>query len=515
MRKAHGAAGAEAPSPPSTTRSLRKRQLASYSQEALSAKRRIDAEAAEAAAVAAENGAQRQRVLARAIETARLPAAQMTAWEQTCPSIPDELKADGSRYLWLRNHILLACAARLPAFSALDDVVREIRLSAALAAEDEDEDEEAGEEEINTKTEGNGAAKWELGVREDWIRGVYDALTHHGKINTAAVRGHPGFLAAAKLRSGPRNDPATRVLVIGAGFAGLAAAWTLQANGSQVVVIEGRDRVGGRVHTKRIGEIAVDLGAMVLTGQQGNPLADVCRAAQARMHRCTLKCNIYGAGGVRFSKSTDESAEENFNIDLVAAKQAAAGDAPDMSLATAMATGRHGRGGAVDSLYAWHESNLEYAVGAQLSAVSNRHWDSDDAYAFGGAHCLFPGGFGAAAQYLAEGLDVRYKLRVTKVEHGPDGVRVHASGPGNRTFQLRGKSAVITLPLGVLKSGAIVFDPPLPSEKAAAISRMGYGNLNKLVLVFSHPFWTELEGGAEFFGCARPPLDLRQCSAVP
>jgi lysine-specific histone demethylase 1 len=48
---------------------------------------------------------------------------------------------------------------------------------------------------------------------------------------------------------------------------------------------------------------------------------------------------------------------------------------------------------------------------------------------------------------------------------------------------------LVTAPLGVLKKGAISFNPPLPQAKQAAISRLGFGVLNKLVLLFPYAFW--------------------------
>src|SRR5437016_5659530 len=66
---------------------------------------------------------------------------------------------------------------------------------------------------------------------------------------------------------------AHRVLVLGAGVAGLAAARTLVDRGLEVTVLEGRDRIGGRVWTRD----GVDLGAHWIHGTEGNPLTNVAR----------------------------------------------------------------------------------------------------------------------------------------------------------------------------------------------------------------------------------------------
>jgi hypothetical protein len=75
--------------------------------------------------------------------------------------------------------------------------------------------------------------------------------------------------------------------------------------------------------------------------------------------------------------------------------------------------------------------------------------------------------------------------------------------------------AVVTVPLGVLKSRQIYFSPPLPSWKEQAIRNLGFGLLNKLVLVFNKPFWdttTELFGyvGGGKDGPASAAYDLNR-----
>ena len=58
--------------------------------------------------------------------------------------------------------------------------------------------------------------------------------------------------------------------------------------------------------------------------------------------------------------------------------------------------------------------------------------------------------------------------------------------------------ALCTVPLGVLKSGSIVFEPELPEDKLGAIQRLGFGLLNKVAMVFPSVFWDE---EIDTFGC--------------
>lgn len=105
---------------------------------------------------------------------------------------------------------------------------------------------------------------------------------------------------------------------------------------------------------------------------------------------------------------------------------------------------------------------------------------------------------------LAAGLEIRTSRLVRRITHGPDGVRVeteaiaatpgcglacHAPrGEGGSTETHAADLCLVTVPLGVLKAGTIVFDPPLPAAKTAAISRMGMGTLNKIALRFPATF---------------------------
>lgn len=61
-------------------------------------------------------------------------------------------------------------------------------------------------------------------------------------------------------------------VVVGAGIAGLTAAYELLAAGKDVLVLEARDRIGGRTHTIDLASAIVDLGASWLHGPRGNPL---------------------------------------------------------------------------------------------------------------------------------------------------------------------------------------------------------------------------------------------------
>ena len=75
----------------------------------------------------------------------------------------------------------------------------------------------------------------------------------------------------------------------------------------------------------------------------------------------------------------------------------------------------------------WHWANLEYANGTVLASLSNRWWDADDEFDFGGGHYLLPDGYGGLLQKVASGLDVRFGHVVHAIERTPNGVQVKYS----------------------------------------------------------------------------------------
>ncbi|KAF9823251.1 hypothetical protein SFRURICE_000144 [Spodoptera frugiperda] len=118
-------------------------------------------------------------------------------------------------------------------------------------------------------------------------------------------------------------------------------------------------------------------------------------------------------------------------------------------------------------------------------------------------------GYSCVPVALADGLDIKLGTAVTDIQYGGPGVTVKAVSTRNpsQTQTYKGDVVLCTLPLGVLKVAVanngqnqqnfVKFDPPLPDWKVAAIKRLGYGNLNKVVLCFERTFW---DPSANLFG---------------
>ena len=282
------------------------------------------------------------------------------------------------------------------------------------------------------------------------------------------------------------KDTSDRILVIGAGMAGLGAARQLHDSGYTVTVLEGRDRIGGRVWTSRLwSEAPVDLGASWIHGTRGNPLTKLADQAGAKRIASNYGNDI-------LYKTNGEIANAKFyaRIELLFEKLAKAvvlEAEDDMTLRESIeATSIWAELSAQERQQVLHLINItiehEFAGGIdEISAVN-----PDDSEVFGGEDVLFTDGYGRIADYLARDLDIKLGQVVEEVVYGNDGIKV-------RTNQelFSADRIIITLPIGVLKNGTVKFKPPLPTEKQEAITTMGAGLLDKLFLRFPTIFWDE------------------------
>lgn len=299
------------------------------------------------------------------------------------------------------------------------------------------------------------------------------------------------------------------VIVVGAGVAGLSAARRLQAEGAKVVVLEARDRVGGRVHTARDAQgLAFDLGASWIHGTRGNPIAAIARGLDLPL----LPTGDRKALFVRSPPATRRAAPAGWVDDVEGVEsrartrlERARAIAPEGSVAAALAAveGLDVRAKASASPAAredallrwWLTSALEHEYAGDVEELSAAHFDAEREKR--GDEVTLPEGYDVVPRSLASGLDVRLGAVVTRIAWGDDGVAVTtvrgAGGEGEGEVVHRADHAVVTLPLGVLKAGAVTFSPDLPAEKRDAIARLGFGLMNKAWLVFPRCFWGDAD----------------------
>lgn len=282
------------------------------------------------------------------------------------------------------------------------------------------------------------------------------------------------------------------VLVIGAGIAGLKAAHDLQKRGLRVVVLEARDRIGGRVHSVEADGITLDLGASWIHGINNNPLADTVRSLNMKTHEFTVGSFQAGGRPILYfdpdGERLSDSATNAFIADVarfdeeLEATIATTSEGSSYADAVAATLKRLDWGvRRSQRIREFMQHRTEEQYGAWIEDLDAHGLDDDQV---DGEEVVFPNGFAELAEHLAEELNILLDHEVTHIEWQSGEVRVHTQ---NRVFVA--PRTVITVPVGILKSGSFKFTPELPGTHQAALSGLEMNAFEKIFLTFDEEFW--------------------------
>jgi monoamine oxidase len=267
------------------------------------------------------------------------------------------------------------------------------------------------------------------------------------------------------------------IIIIGAGVAGLSAAQVLRAAGREPLIVEARDRIGGRIWTDH-RQGAVEYGAEFIHGEH------VLTWEIIRAHN--IATSPWEDGGRLFAidgniiPPADGMYERVYR--LWEAVHTYTG--PEESTALVLDTLADRDDLARYFTQRWL-AGIEGGDAARLSAVAlSDEWELND---YGDTNFHLDQGYDQIPQILAQGLNIRLNTPVNHIAWNRTGVTLHLADGETLTAH----KVLLTIPIGVLQAGTLTFDPPLPAEKRAAISAIDMGQVTKLALWFEQRFWED------------------------
>ncbi|POW00846.1 hypothetical protein PSTT_12851, partial [Puccinia striiformis] len=297
------------------------------------------------------------------------------------------------------------------------------------------------------------------------------------------------------------NDPKQNhahlidVIVVGAGIAGITAALELMRQGFTVTLVEARDRVGGRINGHDWSNGSIDLGASFLHGINGNPLIDLLKEYDEPLHfeNETDPIKIYPHQADRLSDQMSKELYDHANRTFFSTARSFS------QSILGLQSNPHGSSGlpcnpAPKSLNILQEivNSLDSWTGASAEHVSLRWWGFEKE--FTGEDVVLPNTYNNLVRKMASEFErlggqmlLQSECERIQMQHSTGRIRVRIAG---KTEEIEAGCCVCTLPLGVLQAQADrLFDPPLPPRRLLAISRTGFGLLNKVVVRYSTCWW--------------------------
>lgn len=289
----------------------------------------------------------------------------------------------------------------------------------------------------------------------------------------------------------PEDKP---VLIIGAGVAGLAAAVRLGESGIPVIILEARDRIGGRVFTQRdaVCDAPIELGAEFIHGLpqeiweqlDKSKIEEVAGESWCVFERRLTRCDFFSHVDSILNAMDDSEPDESFadflerkfpnpshDAKREEAKRRAIGYVSGFNAADPRLVGVH-----------WLVAEMR----AEEKIQGHRAFRSRNGYA---------DLIGAFRQEIAQhNVRIQTGTTVESIVWKPGAAQVNAyTTEGSATFSTA--QVLVSLPLSLLKTsepGAVEFIPPLPSQKLAALNKLEMGTVVRVVLRFRERFWDDI-----------------------
>jgi monoamine oxidase len=253
------------------------------------------------------------------------------------------------------------------------------------------------------------------------------------------------------------------VAVIGAGAAGIAAAQELTRSGRSVIVLEARNRIGGRAHTDISLGVPFDAGAQYIHWAERNPWTKIAEELKVPLEQEAWgEAPLVFRNGQRLSEAERSRRRGGFGRVWSAIETTSA----DRSFADAV---RHAPSEVLDAA----AGLTLFSLGEDPHRVSvadyQELWSGDD--------YLVPSGYGDLVVRSGEGLPVRLETPVSAIRWDGPVVEIET-----QRGTLKAGAVIVTVPVGVLKAGGIRFTPELPAATRDALDGLGMGAYTKIAL---------------------------------
>jgi monoamine oxidase len=281
------------------------------------------------------------------------------------------------------------------------------------------------------------------------------------------------------------------LIIIGAGASGLAAARKLSGSGLRILVLEARDRIGGRIHTSRPGGsvLPIELGAEFV---HGTPAETWDIIHSANLSACDVNDTHWFLQDGTLSQDTHfwEETESIFEgMNKIAE--------PDLSFAEYLQKYCESAPPRAREM-AWAFVEGFDAADAKLVGVRGLAEEQEASSEIDEERSFrLIDGYDRIIEWLAGGCDptsneFRLGVNVSSIEWERGAVTIRGSAQGVEQVW-KAPKALVTVPLGLLKAepsqiGAIRFDPPL-ADKQQAMAKLEIGAVVKTILEFGEAFW--------------------------
>ena len=291
-----------------------------------------------------------------------------------------------------------------------------------------------------------------------------------------------------------RTQHNSTVVVIGAGASGIAASENLMAAGFKVILIEARDRMGGRASTRLVGSVTFDAGASWLADSQVNYLRATADSMGVKLYPTDFNRALVQYKGVNVPVEGAEfmtAVKRRLTLPYIKIRIreffGLRKTLPSMASMLDPLLKKYGAQAAYarELIIVNEASNLDLTSIAPL--LLEHDLIGDDGYdPFPTDDVMVDGGMQAFVTSLAKKVKPSLREAAQAVIRTENGVTVQTT-----RRRIDADAVIVTVPLGLLKAGTIQFDPGLPVEHRAAIDRLGFGNEKKTCLVYPNMNWAK------------------------